>query len=56
MQRRCGSGSWLQRQKLNVLGVFKAGDDDGENIDRMTKTETQGEDNTAKYDTLRGIV
>ena len=54
-QRKCGSGGWLQGQKLDELGVFQA-DDDGENTDRMTKMETRGEDNAAKYDTSLRIV
>ena len=55
-QRKCGSGGWLQGQKLDELGVFQAGDDDGENTDRMTKMETRGEDNAAKHDSLLCIV
>ena len=38
-------------QKLDELGVFKPSNDDEENTDRMTRTETQREDNATKYDT-----
>ena len=48
-RRRCGSGGWLRGQERDGRGVCQAGDDDGEQIDKMTKIETHGEDNRANH-------
>ena len=51
-RRRCGSGGWLPGQERDGQAVSQAGDDDEEQIDKITKTETHGADNRAKHDIL----